>query len=184
VSVDGEIMAAETTLRPCADGDEAALALVGQATFLETFAGILGGKDIVAHCANAHASDLYRAWLADQDYALWLAESHPGSAPIGYMVVAPPQLGSPPTERAPEHPEFLDSVRVTFEVSEYTKGAGDKQLHVMIGYGDSDCGLPVSISRRYTIYARRISGALRTSYCFGSTEYVRPQRQSPCPHGS
>jgi hypothetical protein len=93
-------------------------------------------------------------------------------------------LGSSPTMQALEHPEFLDSVRVTFEVSEYTKGTGDKHFQVMTGYGDSDCGLPVSISKRYTIYARRINGALRTSYCFGSSEYVRPQRQLPCPHDS
>lgn len=93
-------------------------------------------------------------------------------------------LASSPTEQALENPEFLDSVRVTFEVSEYTKATGDKQFQVMTGYGNSDCGLPVSISKRYTIYARRINGALRTSYCFGSSEYVRPQRQSPCPHGS
>ena len=53
-------MATQSDLRQCASGDEAALALVGQATFLETFAGILGGEDIVAHCANAHTAHLYR----------------------------------------------------------------------------------------------------------------------------
>jgi ribosomal protein S18 acetylase RimI-like enzyme len=90
-------MAAQTGLRPCTDGDEAALALVGQATFLETFAGILSGNDIVAHCAQAHSAGLYRTWLADPSYALWLVESHPGSAPVGYMVVAPPQLPLPDT---------------------------------------------------------------------------------------
>jgi len=88
-------LATESSLRPCASGDEAALALVGQATFLETFAGILGGEDIVAHCAKAHAVDLYRTWLSDPDYALWLVESSPGNAPVGYMVVAPPQLPLP-----------------------------------------------------------------------------------------
>lgn len=90
-------MATQSDLRQCASGDEAALALVGQATFLETFAGILGGEDIVAHCANAHTAHLYRTWLSDPDYALWLVESHPGNAPVGYMVVAPPQLPLPDT---------------------------------------------------------------------------------------
>lgn len=90
-------MAVEIGLRPCTVGDEAALALIGQATFLETFAGILDGKDIIAHCAIAHAANLYRDWLADPDYALWLVESHPGGAPVGYMVVAPPQLPLPDT---------------------------------------------------------------------------------------
>lgn len=90
-------MANPTTPRRCVPGDEAALALVGQATFLETFAGILDGEHIVAHCARAHAADLYRKWLSDPEYALWLAEGHPGSAPVGYMVVAPPQLPLPDT---------------------------------------------------------------------------------------
>jgi diamine N-acetyltransferase len=85
-------MAADTNFRPCVPGDEASLALVGQATFLETFAGILAGKDIVAHCAQAHSAEMYRAWLADPNYALWLVESSPGNAPVGFMVVAPPQL--------------------------------------------------------------------------------------------
>jgi ribosomal protein S18 acetylase RimI-like enzyme len=90
-------MGIQSNLRPCAPGDEAARALVGQATFLETFAGILEGEDIIAHCAQAHAANVYRTWLSDPDYALWLVESHPGNAPVGYMVVAPPQLPLPDT---------------------------------------------------------------------------------------
>lgn len=90
-------MATPPTPRRCAPGDEAALALVGQATFLETFAGILDGEDILAHCAQAHAADLYRKWLSYPGYALWLVETQPGNAPVGYMVVAPPQLPLPDT---------------------------------------------------------------------------------------
>ncbi|RDZ25933.1 GNAT family N-acetyltransferase [Lysobacter silvisoli] len=82
-------------LRRCAPGDEAALALVGQATFLETFAGILGGGDIVRHCAHAHAAATYRAWLDDAACALWLLEAAPGEAPVGYAVLAPAQLPLP-----------------------------------------------------------------------------------------
>ncbi|NUO76032.1 GNAT family N-acetyltransferase [Lysobacter sp. 5GHs7-4] len=85
-------MSHELRLRPCAGGDEAALALVGQASFLETFAGILGGRDIVQHCERAHAPSVYRAWLDDPACALWLAEAEPGDAPVGYAVVAPAQL--------------------------------------------------------------------------------------------
>lgn len=90
-------MQTQSTPRRCAPGDEAALALVGQATFLETFAGVLDGEDIVAHCAQAHAAGLYRTWLSDPGYALWLVEALPGNAPVGYMVVAPPQLPLPDT---------------------------------------------------------------------------------------
>lgn len=85
-------MTTEIRIRPCAAGDEDALALVGQATFLETFAGILAGRDILAHCASAHAVEVYRGWLADPDCKLWLIETDHGSAPVGFMVVAPAQL--------------------------------------------------------------------------------------------
>ena len=93
-------------------------------------------------------------------------------------------LGNSPGASVVAVPEFLGSVRVTFEVSEYLKGDGPREFQVMTGYGDADCGLAVSISKRYSIYARRSNGALRTSYCFGSTEFVRQQRQAPCPDGS
>jgi GNAT superfamily N-acetyltransferase len=79
-------------IRACQGGDERALALVGTATFLETFAAVLDGRDILAHCANQHSVQRYRAWLAAPGYALWLAEVAPGDAPVGYMVVAPAQL--------------------------------------------------------------------------------------------
>jgi diamine N-acetyltransferase len=90
-------MASEVNIRPCASGDESALALIGQATFLETFAGILDGQGILTHCTQAHAVALYRTWSADPDYSLWLAEAQPGGAPVGYMVIAPPQLPLPDT---------------------------------------------------------------------------------------
>jgi len=88
-------MTGETTIRRCTVGDEAALALVGQATFLETFAGVLHGQDLLAHCARSHSIESYRAWLSDSRYALWLVEASPGNAPVGYMVVAPSRLPLP-----------------------------------------------------------------------------------------
>ncbi len=81
----------EVSIRPCVPGDEEALALVGRATFLETFAGILDGADIVAHCARSHAVETYRDWLARADCRLWLAEA-PHGAPVGFIVLAPAQL--------------------------------------------------------------------------------------------
>ena len=70
------------TIRPCVKGDEQALALVGQATFLEAFAGILDGADIIAHCQRQHDVQLYRDWLALPVMRLWLAEATPGGAPV------------------------------------------------------------------------------------------------------
>ncbi len=82
-------------IRPCVPGDEAALALVGQASFLEAFAGVLPGSDILAHCERQHAAAVYHGWLRDGVSALWLAETEPGGAPVGYLVLTRPDLPLP-----------------------------------------------------------------------------------------
>ncbi|AZP14166.1 GNAT family N-acetyltransferase [Undibacterium parvum] len=79
-------------IKPCTPEDGAALALIGQATFLETFAGIIAGHAILKHCAQTHSPAQYQEWLNDPQYQLWLAELAPGAAPIGYILVAPAQL--------------------------------------------------------------------------------------------
>ena len=79
-------------IRRCAQGDEQALALVGQATFLEAFAGILDGADVIAHCQRQHDAQLYRDWLALPAMRMWLAEATPGGAPVGYLVLSPASL--------------------------------------------------------------------------------------------
>jgi len=73
-------------------GDAGRLAMVGQATFLETFAGILNGDDILAHCARQHAPELYADWLKKPEARLWLAETERGGAPVGYLVMDKPAL--------------------------------------------------------------------------------------------
>jgi ribosomal protein S18 acetylase RimI-like enzyme len=83
------------TVRPCVPGDEHALALLGAATFLETYAGILDGQDIVGHSGRQHATSVYADWLADGHTRLWIAEVEPGAAPIGYLVLARPDLPVP-----------------------------------------------------------------------------------------
>jgi ribosomal protein S18 acetylase RimI-like enzyme len=80
----------EIGLRLCVPGDEEALALIGAATFLETFAGLLTGPDILAHCRVQHAADKYAVWLADASYRLCLAELD--GAPVGFAVLSPPDL--------------------------------------------------------------------------------------------
>ncbi len=78
------------TVREAGTADAAALALIGAATFLETFAGILDGAAIVAHCAAQHSDAAYRAHLASGARA-WLAEV-PGGAPVGFALVGRPDL--------------------------------------------------------------------------------------------
>lgn len=65
---------------------------MGQATFLETFAGVIDGADILAHCATQHAPSVYAEWLRQESSRIWLAETNLGQAPIGYLVTAPSRL--------------------------------------------------------------------------------------------
>jgi len=80
------------SIRRAHAGDADALALAGAATFLETFAGILDGANIVDHCRKQHAADLYAQALADPACALWLAETAAGAAPVGLAMLTPPKL--------------------------------------------------------------------------------------------
>ena len=80
------------TIRKADRGDAARLALVGAATFLDTFAGVIRGDDIVAHCRSAHAPALYEALLTSQGASAWLAEAVEGAAPVGYALLMQPEL--------------------------------------------------------------------------------------------
>lgn len=95
-------------IRRCGREDAERLALVGAATFLETFAGVIHGDDILAHCASQHTAQRYAAWLADDaSHALWLAEAQPGQAPIGFAMLSPPDLPSVAT-----HADDLELKRI------------------------------------------------------------------------
>ncbi len=71
------------TVRAAGRADAGALALAGAATFLDAFAGILDGGDILAHCARAHRAPVYEAWL-DGGGLAWLVEDK--GAPVGYAL--------------------------------------------------------------------------------------------------
>lgn len=80
------------TVRQAQTGDENALALVGAATFLESYAGVVDGGAIIRHCAERHTPAVYAAALETTGHALWLAEQAPGAAPVGYLHLTPPDL--------------------------------------------------------------------------------------------
>ncbi|WP_447929563.1 N-acetyltransferase family protein [Sphingopyxis fribergensis] len=81
------------TIREAGTDDASALALIGAATFLETFAGILDGDAIVGHCAAQHSQAAYLTYFADGGRA-WIAEAQPGGAPIGFALVGKPDLAA------------------------------------------------------------------------------------------
>ena len=87
-----ESTAPPVRIRPAVADDADALALVGQATFLEAYAGTLPGEDITQHCARQHSPERYRTWLLDQATRIWIAEAEQGGAPVGYLVLGVPDL--------------------------------------------------------------------------------------------
>jgi ribosomal protein S18 acetylase RimI-like enzyme len=88
----------EWRLRRGEAGDAPALAMVAAATFLETFAGIIAGEDIVAHCAAKSSAAAFRDWIADPASVVTLAVHPDGAAPVGYTVLTTPDL---PIETGP-----------------------------------------------------------------------------------
>ncbi len=79
-------------LRRATPGDAPAVAIVAAASFLETFAGILSGGDIVAHCARNSSAEKFAGWAADAASVVTLAEHPDGGAPVGYTLLVPPEL--------------------------------------------------------------------------------------------
>lgn len=76
----------EFDARPCRAGDEQALSLVGQATILETYAGITNGDDLIAYVnAELRVADFVRLLASDQIRA-WISETTAEKCPIGYAL--------------------------------------------------------------------------------------------------
>ena len=78
-------------LRRAAAADAPALSLVAGATFLETFAGVLAGEDIVAHVTRNSSAAAFAEYLVAGAIAT-LAEDASGAAPIGYTLLTMPDL--------------------------------------------------------------------------------------------
>jgi diamine N-acetyltransferase len=81
-------------LRRAAEADAPTLSLLAAATFLETFAGVLSGPDIVAHCARKSSPEAFGEWLHGDGVAT-LAEHPTGGAPVGYTLLTPPDFPVP-----------------------------------------------------------------------------------------
>lgn len=82
----------QIAIRLCAPGDGAALSLVGQATFVQTYAEVLPVTDILLHCEHEHGRAYYDARLGKPDYSFWIAEVAETGSPVGYAMLSPPDL--------------------------------------------------------------------------------------------
>ena len=79
----------QVTIRSAGPSDVGRLSLVSSATFLETFAGLIDGNALVAHCETKH-DPAYLAGLLANGAKAWLAESD--DAPVGYALLTEPEL--------------------------------------------------------------------------------------------
>ena len=79
--------ASKVVIREAGAADTGRLSLVADATFLETFAGMISGEALVAHCERAHEPEYLRQLLAAGAKA-WLAELD--AAPIGCLLYTSP----------------------------------------------------------------------------------------------
>jgi hypothetical protein len=76
----------EFSTRVCKPGNEQALSLVGQATILETYAGIGDGDDLIKYASTEMTADVFRRDLASDGFRAWLAETTVGKCAVGYAV--------------------------------------------------------------------------------------------------
>ena len=70
-------------------GDADALAYLGAATFMTTFAFDHPGQAMMEHLRHAHSAEYYASALHDPAYDILLGET-PLGAPVGYAMVTPP----------------------------------------------------------------------------------------------
>ena len=79
-------------IRECTPADAVTLALIGAATLLEAFAGLVPGHALLAHCAKHHQATVYTALFEEPHTRAWLAEVPPGAAPVGYAMLTTPSF--------------------------------------------------------------------------------------------
>ncbi len=120
------------TVRQCYPGDEANLQLIGGATFLETFAGVMGGGDIVTHWQVQHSQSLYGPWLADGEPRIWMAETEDRVSPIGYIVVGDSKMPLPDLG-----PDDIEIKRIYLLSRFHGQGAGQGMMDQALAHAQA-----------------------------------------------
>lgn len=76
-------------LRRCGADDATAVSLIGQATILETYAGLAEGSDLYAYVTKDLGVERFHALLADELVTAWLLEADVGKSAVGYALLLP-----------------------------------------------------------------------------------------------
>jgi ribosomal protein S18 acetylase RimI-like enzyme len=79
--------ALEFRVRRCDAGDATAISLVGQATILETYAGIAEGSDLYTYVTKDLGVETFRGLLASERACTWVVETDVGKCAVGYAMV-------------------------------------------------------------------------------------------------
>ena len=77
----------EFRVRRCDARDATAISLVGQATILETYAGIAEGSDLYAYVTKDLGVETFRGLLASERACTWIVETEVGNCAVGYAMV-------------------------------------------------------------------------------------------------
>lgn len=126
--------------------DALILSLVGAATCLESFAGMVPGDAVIHHASTNHTPAAYIVHMSKPETQAWLAEVAPGSAPVGYAL-----MGSPDFPAHLIQPGDLELKRIYVFSRFHGTGIGFKLMqlainsarsqgakHLMVGvYGDN-----------------------------------------------
>jgi ribosomal protein S18 acetylase RimI-like enzyme len=87
----------EPAIRPATAADVPALAEVGAATFVETFAHLYAPEDLAAFLEETHSPAAWTRRLAEPGVVAWLAEL-PGAGAVAYATAGPCKLPVPVRE--------------------------------------------------------------------------------------
>ncbi len=86
----------EIALREASVDDAPVLALIGAATLLESFAGLLSGRSLVNAALKNHTPGCYARLLSEPATRAWVAELPSGpdasGAPVGYLMLTAPEF--------------------------------------------------------------------------------------------
>ena len=85
----------QVEIRRAEPDDAAALSLVSQATFLDTYAHMIPRADMLVFAHEQHGVQRYAAWLRSPEHMIWIAEARATCAPVGYALVTTPDLPVP-----------------------------------------------------------------------------------------
>ena len=104
------------------------LAALGAKTFTDTFGHLYRRDDLEAFLQENHSAAVYQMLLADESFALWIAENDAGEA-VGYGVAGPCSL---PVPNAPARSGEL--ARLYLLESAQGAGAGRRLAEAMLDW--------------------------------------------------